>query len=115
MTSAASTRSSSVFRVMPCRSHHRLKNCNKKDNTQFTPVKAHVRRMNACGMHGDGAPYTLAHAAQLVVLVTGATVESVTADWIKKAKEAFDKRPALVMIGGGGGSGDLTLTEELGR
>lgn len=62
----------------------------------------------------------LAHAAQLVVLVTGATVEAVTGEWIKKATAAFDERPALVMIGGGGagggggGGGGLTLTEELG-
>jgi hypothetical protein len=56
----------------------------------------------------------LAHAAQLVVLVTGATAEMVTAEWIKKAEAAFDERPALVMIGGGGGGGELKLTEELG-
>jgi|AntAceMinimDraft_1070359.scaffolds.fasta_scaffold13150_1 hypothetical protein len=56
----------------------------------------------------------LAHAAHLVVLLTGATAGSVTAQWIARAKAAFDARPALVMVGGGGEGSALTLTEEMG-
>ena len=63
----------------------------------------------------------LAHAAELVVLVTGATASGVSGRWIQRAKEAFDARPKLVMVGAagvghdGGNSegGRLTLTEAI--